>query len=317
VPAFSAADQERFLQVVREGKFDVIVGRFTAGWELMAAAAREFPQLTVVLDVDMVSSRLVALTWASDRCFKRRWFLFEKWKLERFERKLFRSPWLFLFSNGMEMAGARPPLSAAWFALLPNIMPPVRELNPPRQPVILFFGSLDSTANEDGFNFLVDEVLSLIEADLKQHQVKIRVAGKNPLPSLTAKLRAHPTDRVMLTGPVDSIDQALAESLFVLLPLRIASGTRTRILEAAAVGRAVVTTAIGAEGLDLGDTVLIGDTAAELAAHTRRLLADQAAAATLGRRLRERALALYATTKVAEDLVKEIKAFAARGGGGR
>jgi glycosyltransferase involved in cell wall biosynthesis len=315
-PAFHSADREQFLQLVRRENFDVVFCRFTVGWELLTALAQACPNTRIVVDVDMVSSRLVGLTWAAQRSFKKRWFLFEKWKLQRFERQLFRQPWLFLFTNPMEMAGVRnqvaPRPAPGQFALLPNIMPPVRELNPARQPVILFFGSLDSSANVDGFNFLVDEVLPKIEPDLKRLQVKIRVVGKNPPPAFAAKLRARQTDRVDLTGPVDSIDQAIAESLFVLLPLRIASGTRTRILEAAALGRAVVTTTIGAEGLALGDTVLMGDTASELAEHTRNLLANPVAAAMLGRRLRTRALSQYATSKVAGDLVEAVKTFTIR-----
>ena len=322
-PAFLPADQQRFLQLVEEGKFDVVFCRFTVAWELLALIAGKFPAITIVVDVDMVSSRLVALTWAANPSFKKRWFLFEKWKLLHFERKMFRQPWLFLFTNSVELAGVRdtvaPQPAPGKFALLPNIMPPARELKSARQPVILFFGSLDSSANVDGFNFLVDEVLPQIEADLKRSQVKIRIVGKNPPAAFTEKLRAFQTDSVELTGPVDSIETALAECQFVLLPLRIASGTRTRILEAAALGRAVVTTSIGAEGLDLGDTVLIGDTAAALAAHTRRLLAAPAEAAELGRRLLERSVLLYATTKVASDLAAAVNNFAAhhRKGAGR
>ncbi len=315
-PAFAAADQARFVQIVRDGNFDVVFGRFTVGYELLDRVARELPDLTIVVDVDMVSSRLVALTWAAHRSFKKRWFLFEKWKLQYFERQLFRQPWLFLFTNGTELEGVRaevaPKAASGKFALLPNIMPPARELHPPRQPVILFFGSLDSSANVDGFQFLVDEVLPLIEADLKRGGVRLRVVGKNPPPAFAEKLRARGTDRVDLVGPVDSVELALAECLFVLLPLRIASGTRTRILEAAALGRAVVTTTIGAEGLDLGDTVSIGDSAAELAAHTRALLADPAAAEALGRRLQQRSLSLYATAKVANDLAQAVINFAGR-----
>lgn len=315
-PAFLPADRERFLKIVREGRFDIVLCRFTIGWELLAEVAHTLPQAGIVVDVDMVSSRLVALTWAANRSLKKRWFLFEKWKLLHFERAMFRLPWLFLFTNSMELAEIHnhvaPRPAPGKFELLPNIMPPVRELHPPRQPVILFFGSLDSSANVDAFQFLMDEVLPLVEDDLKFHQVKIRVVGKNPPAAFAERLRSAGTDRIDLVGPVESIDAALAECRFVLLPLRIASGTRTRILEAAAMGCAVVTTAIGAEGLDLGRTILIGDTASELAAHTRHLLEEPAEAAQLGRKLRERSLSLYATTKVAADLAGVLEDFAAR-----
>jgi glycosyltransferase involved in cell wall biosynthesis len=321
-PSFASADREQFIALLRKKSYDAIFCRFTIGWELLMPVKQVAPGTAVVVDVDMVSSRLVALTWAAKPSFKKRWFLFEKWKLQRFERRMFREPWLFLFTNATELAdvrdGVAPRPAPGEFELLPNIMPRAAEPAVERRPVVLFFGSLDSSANMDGFQFLVDEVLPQIEVDLKRHDVKIQIAGKNPPAAFAERLRASGTDRVNLVGPVDSIERAIAESRFVLLPLRIASGTRTRILEAAAVGRAVITTAIGAEGLDLGDTVLIGDRAQDLAAHTRRLLADPAAADAAGRRLRERSTALYAAGTVAGDLVTKLENYLQRkNGGGR
>ena len=319
-PSFAPADREKFISLLREKKYAAVFCRFTIGWDLLEIVQPTAPETAVVVDVDMVSSRLVALTWAANPSFKKRWFLFEKWKLQRFERRLFCEPWLFLFTNSTELAdvrdGVAPRPAAGEFALLPNIMSRPAEPAVERQPVILFFGSLDSSANVDGFQFLVDDVLPQIVADLKRHNVKIHIVGKNPPAAFAQRLRAIGTDCVKLVGPVDSIERAIAESQFVLLPLRIASGTRTRILEAAAVGRAVVTTTIGAEGLDLGDTVLIGDTARNLAAHTRRLLADQAAADESGTRLRQRSTALYAAGNVAVDLVAKLERFLQRKNGG-
>jgi glycosyltransferase involved in cell wall biosynthesis len=238
------------------------------------------------------------------------------------ERQIVHSPSLLLFSNSEELTALyrrdHSHGSKSEFALLPNVMPRAAELTVERQPVILFFGSLDSSANVDGLSFLVEEVLPQIEGDLKRHNVRLHIAGKNPPAALAERLLALGSDRVQLVGPVDSIARAIAESQFVLLPLRIASGTRTRILEAAAAGRAVVTTTIGAEGLDLGDSVLIGNTAQELAAHTRRLLGDPGAADLAGRRLRERSRALYDASKVAADLAAKLEGFMRRQpGGGR
>ena len=180
-----------------------------------------------------------------------------------------------------------------------------------RQAVILFFGSMDSAANTDGFAFLVDEVLPLLNAELKQRGVEIHVVGKNPPAHFHERLARSGGDSVKIIGGVDSIERAIAESLFVLLPLRIASGTRTRILEAAAQRRAVITTPIGAEGLDVAETSLIGSNAAELAGHTKRLLANPAEADALGAMLGDRCISLYAPDKVAADLVSAIERFIA------
>ena len=319
-PSFLPVDREKFISLMREKKYAAVFCRFTIGWELLELIRTAAPETAVVVDVDMVSSRLVALTWAANPSFKKRWFLFEKWKLQRFERRLFCEPWLFLFTNSTELTdvrdGVAPRPASGEFSLLPNIMPCAAVPAVERQAVILFFGSLDSSANVDGLQFLIEDVLPQIEADLKRHNVKIHIVGKNPPAMIEARLRAIGTDRVIVVGPVDSIERAIAESLFVLLPLRIASGTRTRILESAAVGRAVVTTTIGAEGLDLGDTVLLGDTAHTLADQTRRLLADQNESDTIGRRLRERSSALYAAGNVAADLVVKLERFFQRQKGG-
>ena len=319
-PSFALADREKFVSLVRENKYSAVFCRFTIGWELLELVQHAAPETAVAVDVDMVSSRLVALTWAANPSFKKRWFLFEKWKLLCFERQMFGKPWLFLFTNSTELAdvrdGVAPRPAPGEFALVPNIMPRAGETAVECQPVILFFGSLDSSANVDGFQILVDDVLPQIEADLKRHNVKIHIVGKNPPAAFAERLRAIDTDRVKLVGPMDSIERAIAESQFVLLPLRIASGTRTRILEAAAVGRAVITTTIGAEGLDLGDTVSIGDTAAALATRVRHFLENPADAADEGRRLHERSTALYAATNVAADLGVKLENFLQRKKGG-
>ncbi|HOW63668.1 MAG TPA: glycosyltransferase family 4 protein [Candidatus Paceibacterota bacterium] len=317
IPSFRPQDHHQFQQFLREKQHQAVFARFCSGWELCHRAAGQMPHLAMVMDVDMLSSRLAALSWASQPSFRRRWFLFEKWKLRNFERQLFREPWLFFFTNPAELAEVRdhiaPHSARGEFALLPNTMPRSRDLeNIPRKPAILFFGSMDSAANIDGFAFLVDHVFPLLEEDLKNGALEIHIVGKKPPAHFHQRLAQIGTDRVKIKGGVDSIERAIAESLFVLLPLRIASGTRTRILEAAAQRRAVVTTPIGAEGLDLGDSLLIGNTVEALAAHVRRLIAHRDEADALGLRLHQRAVSLYSPDKVAAGLVRRVEDFVKR-----
>ncbi len=313
-PQFAPQERETFRSLISRNQYDAVFSRFCTPWELCLQAAGESPDPRVIVDVDMLSSRLVALSWARNPSLRRRWFLFEKWKLRRLERTLFRKPWLFLFTNRTELeiarAHAAPTHPGGVFATLPNTMPPAGQPHTvARKPVILFFGSMDSAANIDGFEFLVDDVLPHLAPELKRHGVSIHVVGKNPPASFRERLTRASGDRVTVVGGVDSIDKALAESLFVLLPLRIASGTRTRILEAAAQARAVVTTPLGAEGLDLDDHVLLGNTGEELARLCTRLLDSESEAETLGHRLREQAVGLYAQENVAENLAREINTF--------
>ena len=305
-----------FDAVLERNRFDVVVGRFHSPWNLLRRAAAQPAGPAVVMDLDMVSSRLVALTWQQQPSFKNRWFLFEKLKLERLERQIARQPFLVLFSNPEELKSfdrrCHSHGSRSTLATLPNVMPtlpPVAEVA--LQPVILFFGSMNSSANTDGFTFLVEQLLPRLDGDLRRAGVKIHVVGRNPPGWFADRIRAAGTDRIVLVGGVDSMERAIAESRFVLLPLRVASGTRTRILEAAAQARAVVTTPIGAEGIEVGDAALVHAEPDKLAEAVRRLVFDSAAAAQLGARLRERCLERYAADRVAAELVREIGAFTA------
>ncbi len=316
IPAFDKRDREAFARFVSGGGFDVVFSRFCVSWELLKALQAASPRTKVIVDVDMVSSRLARLSWLSKRGFRNRWFLFEHWKLALFERRLFCEPWLFLFTNPDELEWVRkqsaPPGGPGQFDWLPNIMPREESLSDVgREPVVLFFGALDSAANRDGFLFLLDEVFPLIKRALEEAGARIHVAGANAPPGFGERAREVGNGRIVLLGRVDSMARTIASSLFVLLPLRVASGTRTRILEAGGAARAVVTTPIGAEGLGLGETVLIGTTARELADHTIRLLRDRDAAATLGVQLKGRCQALYLPEAVAAKLCLRVRAFAA------
>lgn len=311
---FSDADQRQFQDLLAKRNYDLIVSRFHSPAELCHIAARHRTSPGIILDLDMVSSRLVGLTWKQNPSLKNRWFLFERLKLQRFERQLLQNPWLFALSNPVEIEQLRAthgnPPAPGRLIELPNMMPPQKVSNDgPRQSVILFFGSMNSSANLDGFRYLMDQILPRIEKELKERNVRIHVAGKNPPPWFQERIRKSGTDRVRLVGAVDSMDAAIAASLFVLLPLRIASGTRTRILEAAAQERAVVTTPIGAEGIDVGEHAEIHADPDGIAASVRRFLASPAEADMQGQELAKRCRARYSQTRIARELRHEIEVF--------
>ena len=116
-------------------------------------------------------------------------------------------------------------------------------------------------------------------------------------PSLTFEIVGRGSDRyladvrepgVTVHGELASVLPLLAHADVVLVPLQYESGTRFKILEAGACGRAVVSTTLGAEGLPVQDGVhgLLADTAESFAAAIERVLADRDLAARLGRALR-------------------------------
>lgn len=317
---FAPAERDEFRQLLTKRRYDGVFLRFHSAWELAELVFAHPTRPAVIVDLDMLSSRLVGLRWQQEPVLRNRWFLFERIKLDRFERRMLARPALVFFSNPVELADQRMrvPNLKSTLAVLPNVMPGLAPRAEAQvKPVILFFGSLNSAANTDAFRFLVTDLLPYLEADLKRHEVKIHVVGKNPPAWMEKLLKDAGSDRVVLVGGVDSMERAIAESRFVFLPLRVASGTRTRILEAAAVGRAVVTTALGAEGIEVGDDALIADEPEQLAVAVRTLLENPERAEQLGLRLRDRCQARYSAQRVAQDLVREVSRFLPPGKGGQ
>ena len=116
---------------------------------------------------------------------------------------------------------------------------------------LIYIGSMDWYPNEDAVDFFADEVLPQIQENVPD--VRFSIVGGNPsvrVQKLTER------DGVVVTGRVPEIKPYFAEATVFVVPLRIGSGTRLKILEALAMGKAVVsTTSVGAEGLDLRDKV--------------------------------------------------------------
>ena len=144
---------------------------------------------------------------------------------------------------------------------------------------LLFVGATQVDANRDGLIWFVNEVLPLI-AD-RVPDVLVRIVGGNP-PDEVERLGDRPN--VVVTGYVPDVAPYMADASIFIVPLRSGGGTRLKILESLAYGVPTVSTAIGAEGLDLVDDeqLLISDTPSGFADCVVRLLQDRA----LGDRLR-------------------------------
>ena len=136
---------------------------------------------------------------------------------------------------------------------------------------LVFVGSMSYVPNVDAAEFFVREVLPLIAVEIPD--VTLTIVGARPSPSVR-RLAQHP--RVEVTGLVDDVRPYYAAAAAAVVPLRIGGGVRMKILEAMALGAPVVSTTVGAEGLDLeeGRDLLIADTPSQLAAASIRLLRD-------------------------------------------
>ena len=162
---------------------------------------------------------------------------------------------------------------------------------------VVFTGSMDSRSNIDGIEFLMQEVWPQV---LRQRPAaRAVIAGRNPPERLVAAAKARGFDW-SFTGFVDDVRPSVAEADVYVIPLRVGSGTRIKVFEAMAMGCPVVSTRLGAEGLDVtpGEHLLIADAAADFAAAILRLLDNGDLAGRLARAAREVVSARFSWPRV-------------------
>jgi polysaccharide biosynthesis protein PslH len=178
-------------------------------------------------------------------------------------------------------------------------------VNSPETPShLVFTGSMDWYPNEDGILHFINDILPLIREQVPR--VSLTIVGRNPGPRLTRHALAA---GVGVTGTVDDIRPYLGKASVCVVPLRIGGGTRLKIFEALAMGKAVVSTTIGAEGLPLtsGRHYLAADGPEAFAAAVVSLLHNPARRAFLGQEGRRLMMERYSWVKVARQFGKYCK----------
>ncbi len=243
---------------------------------------------TTVLDLHNIDSALLAGYARTERwparllyrrfasacaCEERRWF-------SRFRRLLVTS------EEDRRRALALSP--GADVHVYPNSMPLVAQPCVEEQQAIAFSGNLEYQPNISAVRFFAREVWPALAA--RHPSLVWRIIGKNPHGILNC---VTGLPRVEVTGPVDDAIACLAACSLVLVPVVAGSGTRLKILEAWAAGRAVVSTRLGAEGLHAvdGEHVILCEKPQEFLTAICRLLdgrAERARIGAAGRALYER-----------------------------
>jgi polysaccharide biosynthesis protein PslH len=113
--------------------------------------------------------------------------------------------------------------------------------------LVMFIGAMDWEPNVDAVEYFCREIWPAIESGVPQ--ARFRIVGRNPV----NRVQRLASSTVEITGRVPSVVDHLREAAVVVVPLRIGGGTRLKIYEAMAAGKAVVSTRVGAEGLDVHD----------------------------------------------------------------
>jgi glycosyltransferase involved in cell wall biosynthesis len=114
-------------------------------------------------------------------------------------------------------------------------------------PIVVFTGSMDWEPNIDAVEYFCWEIWPLVLATFPR--ARFQIVGRNP----NHRVRRLASNSVEVTGTVSSVSDHLRNATLVVVPLRIGGGTRLKIYEAMAMGKAIVSTTIGAEGLEVED----------------------------------------------------------------
>ncbi|HEX6986721.1 MAG TPA: glycosyltransferase family 4 protein [Planctomycetaceae bacterium] len=169
---------------------------------------------------------------------------------------------------------------------------------PEREGRVVFVGSLDWLPNVDGTEFFVRQVWPLIRR--ARPDATLQIVGRNPLPAVR-RLADEPA--VEVVPDVPDTRPHLAEAAVVVVPLLTGGGTRLKIFEAMAMGKSIVSTSLGAEGLvfESGRHLELADDPESFASRTVELLSDADRRRRMGEAARDHVVRNFSAEAVARQ----------------
>ena len=279
-----------------------------------------FPDhVTVVLDEHNIEYELLRRMREGERSRSRRFFNgIEQRKFREHEHRAWTQVGAIALTSEREVPIVRRHAGSTPIAVVPNAVdldyfqPSAGE---PTPGTMVFTGLLTYRPNLDAMQYFVEEVLPLVQ---EQHpDAVLTIVGRGDERDITFLRRPG----VVVTGRVPDVRPRVADGAVVVVPLRIGGGTRLKVVEALAMGKAIVSTSLGWEGIDVrsGEHLLTADDPESFAAAVVSLLQDEAEARRLGRAARALAVEQYSWDHAGERLDGLIQAAhdSRRGGPGR
>ena len=288
----SAAFGVALTEALRMARFDAVqIEGIELAWT-MATVRAAGGAARIVLDCHNAETELQRRTLHGDRSRPARWpaavySAVQVGRLARFEREaLAAADAVITVSEGdrrqlAELVGQERPM-----VVIPNVIDVAAyRWNEPVPAScrfdLVFTGKMDYRPNVDGVLWFADTIWPLVRR--QRPATTWAIVGQRPHPRLDS-LRDQPG--ITVTGRVEHVQPYLAGAGVYILPLRIGSGTRLKLIESLAAGCAVVTTTVGAEGFELrnGREAILADTPETFAAAVVALLDDPARRVAMGAR---------------------------------
>jgi glycosyltransferase involved in cell wall biosynthesis len=170
---------------------------------------------------------------------------------------------------------------------------------PAAEPTILFCGAMDYSPNVNGLQWFFRECDPILRERMPNR--RILIVGKNPLPEVRA---FGSVPGVTVTGEVADVRPYYQQAWVQMVPLLIGGGTRLKIVESLCLGTPVVSTVIGAQGLDLrdGEHLLLANAPGDFAKALENILSDSPLRHRLAEAGRAQVLARYTWRQLGLEL---------------
>lgn len=284
---------KRLRALVGTGEFDIVQVEFAqmAAFDFKLPKERRF---RTVLDEHNIEYDIVRRTAEGQTSSGRRLYAAVDWrKLRLEERRAWRRLDGVAVTSDRDAEMLRQEMPTTELAVVPNGVD-VLEFQPSAGPSaesandLLFFGAMNYFPNSDGILDFIKNTWPLILARRPATKLWIVGPGADDLMHLNGP-------NVTVTGFVDQINPYIERAAAVVVPLRLGGGTRLKIVEAMAKAKAIVSTRIGAEGIDVvdGQHALLADEPQAFADQVERVLSNQKLATDLGKAARQLAVDRY------------------------
>lgn len=154
---------------------------------------------------------------------------------------------------------------------------------------LAFEGAMAFPPNQQAAHFLVEEIMPIIW--VRRPDASLTLVGRDP----SADIVSLANDRVFVTGAVNDIRPYVQEAEVFVCPLQSGAGIKNKLLQAWAMGKAVVATRLSVGGLDAkdGENLLIRDTPEEIADGILKLLENGDLRNSLGQRGRTKVMGAF------------------------
>ncbi|HHT9125406.1 MAG TPA: glycosyltransferase [Candidatus Brocadiia bacterium] len=241
------------------------------------------PKATVLVNHNVESTLILRHAEVEKNPLKKWFFYLQYKKLLRYERKMCPMFKCCVAVSELDKQQLQLISPQARFSVVPNGVD-VDYFQPQKTQVekntLIFAGRTDWLPNIDGLKFFYQEILPLIKKEIKD--VRLTIIGKA---RTNNDIGLPLTENVTHLGFVEDVRPYIGKAAVYIVPLRIGGGTRLKILDAMAMGKAIVSTSIGAEGIDVthGKNILIADTPEDFSKQVIRVLNDSNLRESLGK----------------------------------